>query len=29
MYPPNWHLNAKLRVFVDCVIEVFAAVGSR
>ena len=29
MYPPNRHLNAKLRVFVDWVADVFAAVSSR
>jgi DNA-binding transcriptional LysR family regulator len=29
MYPPNRHLNAKLRVFVDWVADVFAVVGSR
>jgi DNA-binding transcriptional LysR family regulator len=27
LYPPNRHLNAKLRVFVDWVAEVFATVG--
>lgn len=27
LYPPNRHLNAKVRVFVDWVVEVFATVG--
>jgi DNA-binding transcriptional LysR family regulator len=29
MYPPNRHLNAKVRVFVDWAVQVFAAVDAR
>jgi DNA-binding transcriptional LysR family regulator len=29
MYPPNWHLNAKPRLFGDWVTLLFAAVSSR
>lgn len=29
MYPPNRHLNAKVRVFVDWAVELFAAVDER
>jgi LysR family transcriptional regulator for bpeEF and oprC len=29
LYPPNRHLNAKLRVFVDWVAEVFATINDR
>jgi len=29
MYPPNRHLNAKVRVFVDWAVEVFAKFDDR
>jgi len=29
VYPPNRHLNGKVRVFVDWAVEVFAKFGDR